>query len=101
VTQLWVGNPDWGDIQWIDEGLDEWNERVAPGRYIFEVQLVDEGNARLLTLRKSTALAKPPAVDPFWMSGPCRYCAEWGPMSTAIYIDVRDVPMPILRRMHP
>jgi hypothetical protein len=100
VTQLWVGDPDWGHIEVEDH--DEWIERVAPGRYIFEVQLVDEGNARLLTLRKPTAHAKPPAVDPLWIeSGPCRYCAESGLISTAIYVDVRDVPMPILRRMHP
>jgi hypothetical protein len=103
VTMLWVGNPDWHLIDWWGTDCQDWNERVAPGRLIFTVQLVDEGRARLLTLRREVALAKPPAVDPFWHEEdvPCRWCADWGPICTAMYIDIRDVPFSIIQRMHP
>lgn len=103
MTLLWVGQPDWPHLEWTPDVHGVFNERFALGRYIFTVQLVDEGRVRLLTLRQSTALAKPPAVDPFWHDEdvPCRWCADAGLICTAIYIDIRDVPPSILERMHP
>jgi hypothetical protein len=101
--RLWVGQPDWGKFEIPDN--DAWNERVAPGRYIFHIELVDEGRARMLTLRRSTTHAKPPAVDPWDFLLACNRCgrilADWFPITTAMYVDVRDLPLPVLERMHP
>lgn len=100
TTRLWIGGNDWGhiDCDWDETTRDEWNEQVAPGRYIFELQLVDEGTVRLLTLLRTTAHARPPAAEP-WFRGPD---GSWvGIIFTAVYIDIRGVPAFILRRFHP
>jgi hypothetical protein len=102
-VRLWIGQPDWGKFE-IPEH-DEWNERVAPGRYIFQIELVDEGKARMLTLRHATARAKPPAVDPFEFGLRCSGCGrnldDWWPIMTAVYVASPDLPAEVLQRMHP
>jgi hypothetical protein len=94
---LQLGGDDWMTFSEEENAvLDDWGERVIPGRYLFWVELVDEGHARLLTHRKDTI-----NNAPLWYwYGECWCCTpDVGFIFTAVYVD--KLPASILQRLHP